>query len=333
VKPPGTGLDDPDQNGAQPLSDGSVDIASQPSGSDLPCKPEAVENAYIGRKNRLIPGLHVVATPIGNLSDITDRARQTLAGAAVIACEDTRVTGLLLRHLGLSVPMLPYHEHNADRVRPQLMARLAAGEVVALVSDAGTPLISDPGFKLVREVRAAGHAVVPVPGASALLSALVSAGLPTDRFMFAGFLSQKSKARRDTLDELKAVPATLIFYESTRRLPESLADMAATLGAGREAAVCRELTKLHEEVRTGTLESLAAHYADQGPPKGEAVVVIGPPLAAPPPDADDLDSALRAAFAEGLSVRDATAAVVASTGLKKKQVYSRALELHDEDQE
>jgi 16S rRNA (cytidine1402-2'-O)-methyltransferase len=269
----------------------------------------------------------VVATPIGNLSDMTDRARQTLASAAVIACEDTRVTGQLLRHLGLSVPMLPYHEHNAGRVRPQLLARLAAGEVVALVSDAGTPLISDPGFKLVREVCELGHTVVPVPGASALLSALVVAGLPTDRFMFAGFLPNKTKARRDSLDELKAIPATLIFYESTRRLPDSLADMAAVLGPNRQAAVCREMTKMHEEVRRGTLEFLAASYAEQGPPKGEAVVVIGPPGEQAPTGEDDLDSALQAVFDKGLSLRDAVAAVVATTGLKKRQVYNRALEM------
>lgn len=300
----------------------------QPNDSGLPCKPEGQETSLVGRRYRLVPGLHVVATPIGNLGDISDRARQTLAGASVIACEDTRVTGLLLRHLGLSVPMLPYHEHNADRMRPQLIERIRAGEVVALVSDAGTPLISDPGFKLVREVRDSGLTVVPVPGASALLTALVSAGLPTDRFLFAGFLPQKDKARQDTLEELRAIPATLVFYESTRRLPDSLATMVAVLGPEREAAVCRELTKLHEEVRRAPLGDLLAHYQAAGAPKGEAVVVIAPPIAgvAQETSAADLDSLLRAALGTQ-SVRDAAATVATATGLKKRQVYARALEL------
>lgn len=325
----GPQAEDPDLDGAQPLSDGNADTETdlQPNDPEHPCKPEVREDAFIGRKNHLVAGLHVVATPIGNLGDISDRARQTLAGASVVACEDTRVTGLLLQKLGISVPMLPYHEHNADRMRPQIIARIRAGEIVALVSDAGTPLISDPGFKLVREVRDAGCAVVPVPGASALLAALVSAGLPTDRFLFAGFLPQKEKARRDTLDELRTVPATLVFYESTRRLPESLATMVAALGTQREAAVCRELTKLHEEVRRAPLGELLAHYQQNGAPKGEAVVVIAPPLAQDDSVGEaDLDSLLLAAL-KTQSVRDAAATVAAATGLKKRQVYARALEL------
>jgi len=272
----------------------------------------------------------VVATPIGNLGDISDRARHALEAAAVVACEDTRMTGQLLRHLGLRAQALvPYHEHNAAEMRPRLLARLAAGEAVALVSDAGTPMISDPGYKLVREAREAGAAVHAVPGASALLTALVVAGLPTDRFLFAGFLPAKDKARREALAELAGVPATLVFYESTRRLPEALAAMAEILG-GREAAVCRELTKLHEEVRRAPLPDLAAHYGAEGPPKGEAVVVVGPPAAGAAEAAEaDLDSMLRDALAQQ-SVRDAAATVATATGLQKKAVYARALEIAKE---
>lgn len=272
----------------------------------------------------------MVATPIGNLGDISDRARHALEAAAVVACEDTRMTGQLLRHLGLRAQALvPYHEHNAAEMRPRLLARLAAGEAVALVSDAGTPMISDPGYKLVREAREAGAAVHAVPGASALLTALVVAGLPTDRFLFAGFLPAKDKARREALAELAGVPATLVFYESTRRLPEALAAMAEILG-GREAAVCRELTKLHEEVRRAPLPDLAAHYAAEGPPKGEAVVVVGPPAAGAAEAAEaDLDCLLRDALAQQ-SVRDAAATVAAATGLQKKAVYARALEIAKE---
>lgn len=257
---------------------------------------------------------------------MTDRARKVLAAADLVACEDTRVTGNLLRHLGLRADLLPYHEHNAEKMRPRLLDALAAGKVVALVSDAGTPLISDPGFKLVREVAESGVPVIPVPGASALLAALVVAGLPTDRFLFAGFPPQKAKARRESLGELAAVPATLVFYEATHRLPESLAAMAEVFGP-RPAAVCRELTKLHEEVRRAPLDALAAHYAEHGAPKGEAVVVVGPPGSggaeeAPP----DLDALLREAL-KSQSVRDAAATVAAATGLKKREVYARALDL------
>lgn len=325
--PPGTNPEDSDLDGAQPLSDGITDDGPQPSGSDLACKPALSSQDLIGHTYHPVPGLHVVATPIGNLADISDRARRTLAGASVVACEDTRVTGKLLHHLGISAQMMPYHEHNADRMRPQIVARIQAGEVVALVSDAGTPLISDPGFKLVRDVREAGLTVVPVPGASAILTALVAAGLPTDRFMFAGFLPPKDKARHDTLEELKAIPATMVFYESTRRLPESLAAMAETLGSLREAAVCRELTKLHEEVRRGILADLAAHYAEAGAPKGEAVVVIGPPLAEAPPAVEDLDALIREALLKGDSVRDVASHLAATHDLKKKAIYARAVEI------
>ncbi len=210
------------------------------------------------------PGLYVVATPIGNLGDVSLRALETLAAADVVACEDTRVTAVLLRHFGIETPLFAYHDHNAARQRPKLLDALAGGKVVALVSDAGTPLISDPGYKLVKEARAAGHAVVPVPGASALLAGLVASGLPTDAFLFAGFLPPKSAARRTRLGELKAVPATLVFYETGPRLAAALADMAEVLSGERPATVARELTKAFETVRTGTLRSLAEAYAAEG---------------------------------------------------------------------
>lgn len=275
----------------------------------------------------LAPGLYIVATPIGNLGDLTMRGRDILATADAIACEDTRVTGKLLSAFGLKRPLIAYNDHNADKLRPKLMEMIAGGQVVALVSDAGTPLISDPGYKLVRDCVAAGLTVTTAPGASAVLAALVLAGLPTDRFLFAGFLPPKSAARRVALGELAAVPASLVFYESGPRLAASLADMAAMLG-DREAAVARELTKLFEEVRRGTLDSLAAHYSEAGGPKGEIVVVIGPPLARETAAAD-LDAALRRALS-GNSTRDAAALVAGETGLPRKQVYARALALAQE---
>jgi len=275
-------------------------------------------------------GLYVVATPIGNRADISARAMDVLAAASVIACEDTRVTGALMAHLGIGTPLLPYHEHNAGRQRPGLLARLEANEVVALVSDAGTPLISDPGFKLVEAAIATGHPVVPIPGPSALLAALVASGLPSDRFLFAGFPPPKTGARGRWLDDLAGIPATLIVYDSARRLPALLADMVDRLGRARPAAVCRELTKRFEEVRRDRLDGLAAHYGDSGPPKGEVVVVVGPPLpedAAALPDDAALDERLRAALADGLGTKGAAAAVAAATGLPKRDLYQRALSL------
>lgn len=269
-------------------------------------------------------GLWIVATPIGNLGDITLRAIEVLRAADTVLCEDTRVTGKLLSAHGIGTRMTAYHDHNAAKVRPALMRRLAAGETLALVSDAGTPLVSDPGLKLVQEAAAAGITVRTAPGASALLSALAVAGLPTDRFLFAGFLAPKQGGRRKALAELAAVPATLAFYESARRLPAFLADAAALLGP-RQAVVARELTKLHEEVRRGTLEDLALAYGAEGPPKGEVVVLIdGPGKVAV--SVADLDTQLTAAMAEG-SVRDAADRVSAATGLPRRQVYGRALEL------
>ena len=273
------------------------------------------------------PGLHVVATPIGNLGDLTRRAERVLASADLVLCEDTRVTGNLLRHLGLRRPLQAYHEHNAAKVRPQVMERLKAGAVVALVSDAGTPLVSDPGFKLVREAAEAGVAVVPVPGPSAVLAALAAAALPTDRFLFGGFLPAKPGARARALDELGRVRATLVLFESAQRLPAMMAEAAERLGP-RQAAVARELTKLHEEVRRDRLDALAAHYAAAGPPRGEVVVVIGPPDETSEPAVDD--EAVEAALREALATqkpRAAAAAVSAATGLPANELYRRALAL------
>ncbi len=272
------------------------------------------------------PGLHVVATPIGNLRDVTIRALETLAGADVIACEDTRVTRRLLDHYGIATPLVPYHEHNAATMRPKLLARLAARDAVALVSDAGTPLVSDPGFKLVREAREAGYAVNALPGASAVLVALAVAALPTDRFFFEGFLPAKETARRTRLATLARIPATLILFESGPRLAAALADLAEIFGA-REAAVCRELTKLHEEVRRAPLAELAAAYArDDAETRGEIVIVVAPPADEAPPEGDDVDALLRRALTR-VSVKDAVAEVAAATGLPRREVYQRALDL------
>lgn len=271
-------------------------------------------------------GLHVVATPIGNLGDMTLRAIAVLQKADVIACEDTRVTARLRAAFAIATPMVAYHEHNAARMRPILIERLKRGETVALVSDAGTPLVSDPGYRLVQAAQEAGVNVIAAPGPSAVLAALVVAGLPTDRFLFAGFLPAKSAARRAALAGLAAVDATLVLFEAPHRLAGSLADMADLLGA-RPAAICRELTKRHEEIRRGTLDALAAAYAGADAPRGEIVVVIAPPAARhgeEPPDDATLDAMLRTALAR-LSTRDAAAEVAARTGLKRRDLYARAL--------
>jgi len=275
----------------------------------------------------LAPGLHVVATPIGHLGDITLRALATLAAADLVLCEDTRVTRKLLDRYGLAPPVLAYHDHNAAEVRPRILRRLGEGAAVALVSDAGTPLISDPGYKLVAAAIAAGHRVFPVPGASALLAALVTAGLPTDRFYFEGFLPPKMGQRRHRIAELAEIPATLVLYETGPRLAESLADLSAGLGA-RAAAACRELTKTFEEVRRGSLAELAAHYAGAESSKGEIVLVIAPP-ADRAVSSDELDALLKRALARG-SLKDAVAAVTDETGLARRAVYARALALAEE---
>lgn len=276
---------------------------------------------------RATPGLHVVATPIGHLDDVTLRALKTLAGADLVVCEDTRVTARLLDRYGIDATLTPYHEHNAAEQRPRLLARLSEGLALALVSDAGTPLVSDPGYKLVAEAIAAGLAVTPVPGPSAALAALVVAGLPTDRFFFEGFLPAKGPSRRARLDGLRHVPASLVVFETGPRLADSLADLAAAF-PGRDGAVCRELTKLHETVTRGSLADLAAAFAGEEP-KGEIVIVIGPPPEAPPPEAADLDAAIRAALARG-SVKDAAEEVARGYGLPRREVYARALVLAKE---
>lgn len=275
-----------------------------------------------------MPGLYIVATPIGNLGDISARAAKTLASASVIAAEDTRVTAKLLSHLGLRVPMTPYHDHSDERTRAALVARMES-EIVVLVSDAGTPLISDPGYKLVRDARDAGRHVTTLPGPCAAIAAITLSGLPSDRFLFAGFLPNKAKARADTLAEFAALRATLVFYESGPRLSASLAAMAEGLG-NREAAVAREISKMFEECVTGTLIELAARYAD-APPKGEIVVIVGPPGEAVAEEADDetLDAALREAMAEK-PVAQAAKAVAKRFGLDRHDVYARALALKEQ---
>jgi len=272
----------------------------------------------------LEPGLYVTATPIGNLADVTLRALAVLRGADIIACEDTRVTARLLARHGIDTPLAVYHEHNAARVRPVLLARLAGGGRVALVSDAGTPLISDPGYRLVREARVQGSAVFPIPGPSAVMAALSAAGLPTDRFLFGGFLPPRRAARRAALAEFVAIRATLVFFESAQRLPETLADMAAVLGS-REAVVCRELTKLYEEFRRGPLTDLAVAYGAAGPPRGEVVVVLGPPEAEAVSDAD-IDQLLREALVRS-GPSEAARDVAAATGRSRRDLYRRALAL------
>lgn len=269
----------------------------------------------------LKPGLYIVATPIGNLSDLSPRAADILARADLIAVEDSRVTAKLLRHIGVKRPMLPYHDHNADRVRSALVARMAS-EAVALVSDAGTPLISDPGYKLVREARAAGMAVTTVPGPSAVVAALTLAGLPTDRFAFFGFLPAKATARAAAIAEAAAFPGTLVFYESGPRLAATLAALAQGLGA-RDASVIREISKRFEETVTGRLDELAERYASAPPPKGEIVIVVGPPPAPAAPSKDALDAALREALGR-LTPSRAAAEVAERLGLPRRRVYERA---------
>ncbi len=277
----------------------------------------------------LAPGLYIVATPIGNLGDITLRALEALAGADLIACEDTRVSRKLLDRYGITTALMPYHDHNAAEARPKILARLAAGAAVALISDAGTPLVSDPGFKLVRAAREAGHAVTALPGASATLAALTVAALPTDRFFFEGFLPPKEAARRSRIAELARIPATLVLFETGPRLAAALADLADGLGL-REAAICRELTKLHEEVRRGDLAALARHYSTAPPPRGEIVIVVGPPAEESQPQATELDDMLRQALTR-VSVKDAVSEIANVTGLSRRDIYQRALVLTKDD--
>jgi 16S rRNA (cytidine1402-2'-O)-methyltransferase len=273
---------------------------------------------------RAVPGLHLVATPIGNLGDITLRALETLAGVDIIACEDTRITRRLTERYAITALLKPYHEHNAALARPKILEKLAQGAAIALVSDAGTPLISDPGFKLVREVCAAGHPVIALPGPSAVLSALAVAALPTDRFFFEGFLPPKQAARRARLAELSRIDATLVMFESGNRVQDTLADLAGIMG-DRDAAICREMTKLHEEIKRGLVSQLALS-ADTLETRGEFVLVIGPPAGASMMAADQLDDLLLNSLKRD-SVKDAVAHAVELSGRPRREIYARALEL------
>jgi 16S rRNA (cytidine1402-2'-O)-methyltransferase len=270
----------------------------------------------------LSPGLYIVATPIGNLADITRRAADVLGRCDAIACEDTRVTRKLMQHLGVSKPLWRYDDYASHEDRARLLQAMR-DKAVALVSDAGTPLVSDPGYRLVREARSLGIAVTPLPGASAALAALTVSGLPSDRFLFAGFLPPKDKARSDTLNELANVRATLVFFETAPRLLKALAAIGEAL-PGREVAVARELTKLHEECRTGSPEGLASHYAAH-PPRGEIVLLVGPP-AQTIADAAHADTLLLEALTTQ-KPSQAAASVARATGLERKALYARALEL------
>lgn len=279
----------------------------------------------------LEPALYLVATPIGNLSDITLRALETLAGADVLACEDTRVTRVLLDRYGIVNRPYAYHEHNADEAGPRLIAALEAGKSVALVSDAGTPLVSDPGYRLGQAAIEAGHRVIPIPGPSAPLAALVGSGLSNETFLFAGFLPSKDKARRDRLAELAAIPATLLFFESPHRIAATVVAAHDVLGPDRRATVCRELTKTFEEFRRGTLFELKAFYDEGATVKGEIVLVIGPPDAPAAPDEDDVDALLTALIKDMPTGKAATEAAK-QTGLNRKILYDRLLQLKARDE-
>ncbi|MEZ5824727.1 MAG: 16S rRNA (cytidine(1402)-2'-O)-methyltransferase [Geminicoccaceae bacterium] len=285
------------------------------------------EASPVVRASKLAPGLHVTATPIGNLGDITERARLALASADLVLCEDTRVTGKLLHLFGMKRPLLAYHDHNGEVVRPRIIERLLAGEAIVLVSDAGTPCIADPGFKLVRDARAQGIGVFAIPGPSSVTAALSIAGLATDRFLFNGFLPAKSRERRSVLQSLAPLEATLVFLESPARISATLADCADILGK-RDAAICRELTKLHEEVRMASLSDLAAELAGGTPVKGEIVLLVAAAARGEPAMVTEaeIDAALLEALAENKPSR-AAALVAQKTGLARELLYKRALTL------
>jgi 16S rRNA (cytidine1402-2'-O)-methyltransferase len=272
----------------------------------------------------LAPGLHVTATPIGNLGDVTLRALATLAAADVVLCEDTRITSRLLERYGVKARMKPYHEHNAEKVRPEIIAALKGGAAYALVSDAGVPLVSDPGYRLVRACIDENIAVTALPGASATLTALALSGLPSDTFTFIGFLPQKQKARRDLLVSFKAIPSTLIAFESPHRVIDALADIADVF-ANRNMALARELTKLHEEVLRGSASDIRATLAARESIKGEICLVIGPPDDAPAPATEDeIETAITAAL-QDQSTSKAAAQVAKALGLSKDEIYARIL--------
>ncbi len=290
---------------------------------------QASDERALRKPSPVSPGLHIVATPIGNMRDITLRALDVLHAAELIACEDTRVFAKLARHYGISAPTIAYSDATREAAEPRILRALRDGKRVALVSDAGMPLISDPGYRLVRAALAGGHPVTSAPGASAVPMALALSGLPTDRFFFAGFLPAKPGERRRAIAEAGLVPSTLVFFEAPHRLAESLADLAELLGP-RPAAVARELTKLFEEVRRAPLDQLAAHYAAHPGIKGEIAIVVGPPGEGAAAAASEvLDEALQAAM-KGASVKDAAAEVSARLGLRRREVYARALQLKRE---
>jgi 16S rRNA (cytidine1402-2'-O)-methyltransferase len=307
--------------------------ASPPTSERIKVQHERPSKHYVLHHRSIIAppldaGLFLVATPIGNLKDITLRALEVLAGADLIACEDTRRSRKLLDHYEIRTPLTPYHEHNAPAARPKLIGRLQEGAAVALISDAGTPLVSDPGYKLVREAQAAGCVVTALPGPSAVLAALTQSGIATDRFFFVGFLPAKEAQRRSHIAALKSVPATLVIFETGPRIGATLADFAAAFGR-REAAICRELTKVHEEVRRGDIESLAGELAAQPNVRGEIVLIIAPPQRQEELSISDLDALLRAAF-DRVSLKEAVAEIVAGTGAPRRLVYQRALVLRTE---
>jgi 16S rRNA (cytidine1402-2'-O)-methyltransferase len=310
---------------AQATSGGSGE-GREPNGARTPSKPDLAGLSSVGACAAPAPGLHLVATPIGNLGDVSLRSLAVLRGAERIYCEDSRVTARLLGRYGIRTPLQTYHDHNAEAIRPAILAALRRGERVALVSDAGTPLVADPGYKLVRAAIAENLPVTAAPGPSAALTALILSGLPPDVFLFAGFLPKQQAARRRALAHWAAIEATMIFYEAPSRLSASLADISEILGP-RQAAVARELTKLHEEVRRGRLADLANHYRQIGPPRGEIVIVVGPPEPVLP-DADEVNLRLRTALAE-FGVRDAAAKLAAETGLPRKELYRRAQAIRD----
>ena len=289
--------------------------------------PDSQVNLPVDHSVPLSAGLYVVATPIGNLRDITLRALDVLNGADLIACEDTRMTKRLLDRYGITTPTTRYDDHSSARDRDALIARIARDEAVALVSDAGTPLVSDPGFKLVRAVLAAGHNVVPIPGPSSILAGLSAAGLPSDQFFFGGFLPDKQAARQTALTRHLARGETVIVFEAARRLPACLADVAAIDGT-RDIAVARELTKRFEEITRGTATELEAHYQKEGPPRGEVVLLLAPAPKTEGADAD-VDAALREAL-KTLSVKEAATALAYATGRKRRDLYNRAVELNEE---
>ena len=288
-----------------------------------------VANTFVPARP-LEQALYLVATPIGNLGDITLRALETLSGADVLACEDTRVTRVLLDRYGIVNRPYAYHEHNSDEVGPKLIAALEAGKSVALVSDAGTPLVSDPGYRLGQMAIEAGYKVVPIPGASAPRAARVGSGRPSDAFMFAGFLPVKDKGRRDRLAEVSNIPATLMFFESPHRIGATVAAAAEVLGKNRRACVCRELTKTFEEFRRGTLEELAAYYDDERTVKGEIVLLIAPPDAPEAPGEIEVDALLRQLSAN-MPTAKAAAEAARVTGLARKDLYQRLLDMKEED--